>query len=77
MNLPTKLHWRDPSQLAYVAAGVASLSRLLVELEARSVAIPALGCGLGCLAWSDVGPLFESTFAPLPHVDASVFEPEA
>jgi len=75
-NLPTKRHWRDSSKLVDVERGVVSLSRLLVQLRVRSVAITALGCGLGGLSWSQVRPLLESTFGPMADVDALVFEPE-
>jgi O-acetyl-ADP-ribose deacetylase (regulator of RNase III) len=76
INLPTKVHWRDPSELDGVGRGVVSLARLLSDVGIRSVAIPALGCGLGGLAWVDVRPLLESTFKPMANVDALVFEPD-
>lgn len=61
MHLPTKLHWRDPAKLRYVEAGLADMSRALAELRVQSVAVPALGCGLGGLYWADVEPLIRST----------------
>ncbi len=54
---PIKRHWREPTKLIDIAAGLADLGRRLIETDIRSVAIPALGCGLGQLAWNDVGPL--------------------
>src|SRR4051794_35531010 len=44
INLPTKVHWRDRSEIDGVARGVVSLARLLSDVGIRSVAIPALGC---------------------------------
>jgi len=32
----------------------------------ESIAIPALGCGLGRLAWADVRPLIVEALADLP-----------
>lgn len=61
MHLPTKLHWRDPAKLRYVRAGLADMSRALAELRVESVALPALGCGLGGLDWEDVEPLIRAT----------------
>lgn len=55
IGLPTKRHWRDHSRLQDVALGVRAVRRLLEANPAvRSVAIPALGCGLGGLKWGDV-----------------------
>jgi O-acetyl-ADP-ribose deacetylase (regulator of RNase III) len=75
INFPTKKHWRDPSRLEYVTAG---LSALVDEVRARgirSIAVPPLGCGNGGLAWSDVEPLIERAVAGLPEVRVMVFPP--
>ncbi|WP_160573864.1 type II toxin-antitoxin system antitoxin DNA ADP-ribosyl glycohydrolase DarG [Actinomadura physcomitrii] len=57
LNFPTKRHWRQPSNLEDVRAGLDDLVRVLVELKVRTVAIPPLGCGNGGLDWSVVRPL--------------------
>jgi O-acetyl-ADP-ribose deacetylase (regulator of RNase III) len=57
LNFPTKRHWRQPSRLEDVEAGLNDLVRLLAELEIRSVAVPPLGCGNGGLDWAVVRPL--------------------
>jgi O-acetyl-ADP-ribose deacetylase (regulator of RNase III) len=55
---PTKRHWRLPSRLEDIAAGFQLLTaRDSPWRPPASVAIPALGCGLGELAWDDVRPL--------------------
>lgn len=56
VNLHTKDDPRRSSRYLYVASGLISLADSLNgELsEATSVAIPALGCGLGGLAWDPV-----------------------
>lgn len=65
--LPTKYEWRNPSRLSYVYAG---LGQLILFLEARplirSVAIPALGCGLGGLPWERVRPMIAAACELLP-----------
>jgi O-acetyl-ADP-ribose deacetylase (regulator of RNase III) len=61
--LPTKRHWRDPSRLDDVRAGLSALRALADGRRWGSVAVPALGCGLGGLSWSDVRPLVVEAFA--------------
>ncbi len=74
-NFPTKKHWRDKSKLEFVRDGLLDLVEQIKKLEIQSIAIPALGCGLGGLEWHDVRPLIESTFAELPHVEVRLFVP--
>lgn len=75
INFPTKKHWRDPSQLSYVRAGLTALVEEIRTRSIRSIAVPPLGCGNGGLAWSDVKPLIEHAMAELPEVRIVVFAP--
>jgi O-acetyl-ADP-ribose deacetylase (regulator of RNase III) len=43
----------------------------------RSVAIPALGCGLGGLAWDRVEPLIRATAERFPGLDWLIYPPRA
>ena len=43
INFPTKKHWRDPSQLAYIDSGLADLVNVISGLNITSIAIPLLG----------------------------------
>jgi O-acetyl-ADP-ribose deacetylase (regulator of RNase III) len=75
INFPTKRHWRDPSRMGDIESG---LSALVVEIRARgipSIAISALGAGLGGLAWADVKPRIENALEELGEVSVTVFEP--
>lgn len=54
---PTKEHWRNPSRMEYIEAGLPILAKTCVHLQLTSIAIPALGCGLGGLRWQDVNPV--------------------
>ena len=56
---PTKRHWRDPARLEDVLAGLLALPALVAAEGLRSLAVPALGCGLGGLAWPEVRPHLE------------------
>lgn len=74
INFATKNHWRSPSRIEWIEAGLASLRKEIVARGIRSIAIPPLGAGNGGLNWNDVRPLIAST---LDHLDCTVivFEP--
>ncbi len=54
---PTKNHWREKSPLEGIEKGLQHLVAHYKNQEIESIALPALGCGLGGLDWKDVGPL--------------------
>jgi O-acetyl-ADP-ribose deacetylase (regulator of RNase III) len=54
VNLATKDHWRNPSRLEWVSAGSQRLRQWCDEVGAKTVAVPALGAGLGGLEWPAV-----------------------
>jgi O-acetyl-ADP-ribose deacetylase (regulator of RNase III) len=60
---PTKEHWKNPSQLDWIGSGMAHMITIVKRHHVAfssphdpppSVALPALGCGLGGLDWRDV-----------------------
>lgn len=61
----TKRHWREPSDLKGIEQGLQWLQDHYQSEGIRSLAMPALGCGLGGLDWRDVGPLMCRYLAPL------------
>jgi O-acetyl-ADP-ribose deacetylase (regulator of RNase III) len=63
INFPTKIRWDEPSKLEYIKIGLVELRRYIMQLKIASIAIPALGCGLGGLQWEDVKPLIEEELA--------------
>ena len=60
---PTKEHWKHPSQLEWIEKGLIDLQPQVMGLE--SLAVPALGCGLGGLEWDAVRRLLEKYLTPL------------
>lgn len=75
INFPTKQHWRAPSKMEWVVEGLRDLRRFLVENEVKSVAIPAIGAGLGGLQWDEVRKEIELALADLKDVEILVYEP--
>lgn len=59
INLPTKEHWRNPSQLSYVKSGLDALAEFVRKKRIESVALPLLGCGLGGLDFFEVKTLMD------------------
>jgi O-acetyl-ADP-ribose deacetylase (regulator of RNase III) len=76
INVPTKRHWRGKSRIEYVESGLAALVAEVRRLGLKSVAVPALGCGLGGLDWDEVRPRIERAFEALPEVRVLLFEPK-
>jgi len=66
LNFPTKKHWRNPSKLEYIEAGLRGFVRMYEQAGIHSIAFPPLGCGNGELNFADVRPLMERYLSPLP-----------
>lgn len=73
INFPTKKHWSNPSKLEWIEDGLKDLRRFLIEQKVQSVAIPALGAGLGGLDWKDVRKLIERELAGM-ETEIMVYE---
>lgn len=75
VNFPTKRHWRDPSRIEDIEAGLADLVRAIRDRGIGSIAVPALGAGLGGLDWDQVKPRIVSALMPLDGVAVWIFGP--
>lgn len=53
----TKRHWKENSDISGIEEGMRWLVTNYKIEGIRSIALPALGCGLGNLNWRDVGPV--------------------
>jgi O-acetyl-ADP-ribose deacetylase (regulator of RNase III) len=74
VNFPTKNHWSGNSHIQDIEIGLLSLQKEIEVLSIQSIAIPALGCGLGGLQWQDVKPLVEK-YMNIDGVRVMVYEP--
>ena len=75
VNFPTKNHWREKSRIEYIKSGMQSLVETIEKYKIKSIAMPALGCGLGGLDWDNVKSLIEKAFAQMPDVEVLLFVP--
>ena len=75
INFPTKRHWREPSRLGDVEAGLVDLVATISNLEIRTIAVPPLGCGLGGLQWEEVRPRIEEALSGLANVKVLIYAP--
>lgn len=72
INAATKGHWRNLSDLNDVEGRGGCQE--IYDRNISSIAIPALGCGLGGLIWSDVKSMIERILGEVP-IPILVFEP--
>lgn len=70
LNFPTKIHWRNPSKMEWIEAGLEKFVSAYKDQEIREVSFPRLGCGNGGLEWDDVRPMMEQF---LSKVDIPVY----
>jgi O-acetyl-ADP-ribose deacetylase (regulator of RNase III) len=71
---PTKNHWKENSDIDGIERGLIWLRENYRQEGIHSLAIPALGCGLGGLDWRDVGPLMCRYLADL-DISVGVYLP--
>jgi O-acetyl-ADP-ribose deacetylase (regulator of RNase III)/uncharacterized protein YwgA len=76
INFPTKKHWRNPSKIEYIEAGMKDLVRIIKENDIKSISIPPLGSGNGRLNWKEVKNIIEDNLEPLSDwVDIVIYDP--
>ena len=71
---PTKRHFRQKASMHGIKKGLEYVVTHYEEWGIESLAVPALGCGLGWLSWAHVGPLICSILQKL-HIPVEVYLP--
>jgi O-acetyl-ADP-ribose deacetylase (regulator of RNase III) len=74
LNLPTKTHWRLPSEYSYIEMGLVALRTYVISHQVKSLAIPPLGCGNGGLDWLKVKPMIADAMEGI-ELPIWVYEP--
>lgn len=72
VNFPTKRHWRAESRLSDISMGLRNLRRELLRRGIHSIALPALGVGLGGLGWPEVRELIKKEFGNEDRIEVTV-----
>lgn len=70
----TKQHWREASVIRGIEEGLQWVRDNYVKEGISSLAMPALGCGLGRLEWRDIGPLMCHYLSAL-NIPTSIYLP--
>lgn len=74
INFPTKELWRSVARLSDIVLGLEYLEAHCEEWEVTSLAVPALGCGLGQLEWRVVSPTLYKHLSTL-EIPVELFAP--
>lgn len=72
INLPTKEHWKDPSEMYYIEKGLDALVKYAKEEKLESLDVPPLGTGLGGLKESDVYPVMDKKLQQIANTGTRV-----
>ena len=71
---PTKNHWRNDADRKGIEQGLKWLVDNYKNKGITSIAMPALGCGLGQLEWREIGPLMCRYLSKM-DIDSIVYLP--
>lgn len=74
--LATKADWRAPSRIEWVERGLSELVAWAAARPLPSLTVPALGCGLGGLAWGEVRPRMVAALSVLPESTVTIYAPQ-
>jgi O-acetyl-ADP-ribose deacetylase (regulator of RNase III) len=76
---PTKADWRCASRIEDIKNGLDDMVFHMRDSGINSIAIPALGCGLGGLNWDDVKPLIMKAITDefdTTKIEVIIYEPD-
>lgn len=71
---PTKNHWKNKADINGIEEGLRWLLGNYKKCGIESLAMPALGCGLGQLEWREIGPLMCKYLAEM-NIPVAIYLP--
>ena len=74
LNFPTKVDWRNPSEMSYIEAGLQKFVEIWKEKNITSIAFPLLGCSNGGLNPDEVIPLMEKYLNQCEGLDVTIYD---
>lgn len=72
---PTKEHWKQGSDAKGIEDGLQWVVENYKSEGIQSIALPALGCGLGGLDWKDIGPMMCKYLSKL-DIQVAIYLPQ-
>lgn len=72
---PTKEHWKQGSDPKGIEEGLQWVVENYKSEGIQSIALPALGCGLGGLDWKDIGPTM-CKYLSKPDIQVAIYLPQ-
>lgn len=73
LNFPTKIHWRNPSQIEWIERGLDKFVETYHDKGITSIAFPALGCNNGGLSKEVVIPIMEEKLRQCTDIDIEIY----
>ena len=73
-NLGTQETWRTKAKSEYIKSALRGMMKSALSNEVKSIALPAIGAGLGGLIWSDVKRIINDISLEYKGVDLYVVE---
>lgn len=73
---PTKTDWRRPSDYSFIIHSMKDLKNEIIQRRINSIAIPALGCGLGGLDFDKVLDIIQNELFDLRNIRIYLFPPK-
>jgi len=74
LNFPTKVNWRNPSEMSYIEDGLKKFVEIWKEKGITSIAFPLLGCSNGGLNPDEVIPLMEKYLNQCDGLDVTIYD---
>ncbi len=75
INFPTKIHWKNKSKIEHIESGLHDLVKVIETYNISSIAMPAIGSGLGGLKWSDVENKIMGILDSSENIDIEIYVP--